>query len=99
MQDITIPGKIQVGGHWYEVRFVKNLIRDTGNRGQVTWHTQSVEIDDNMPESITSQVFWHECKHLVDKHYNNDSLAEDAVASMAEGEFQVLQGMGIRFVR
>ena len=94
---MKIPKSIKVGGHTYEVKLRHNLVRDTGDRGCVTWRTQLIEIDDNMVPSITATTFIHEVIHVADKHFNNDELCENATNALAEGLNQVLSDMGITF--
>lgn len=96
---MKIPWSIPCASHVYDVKFLKNFIRDTGNRGQITWHIQLVEFADELEGSILNVTFWHEIFHMIDKHYNNDSLDEDTASRMAEGFAQVFCDMGITFER
>lgn len=96
---MKIPKSMPCASHVYTTRFVKNLIRDVGNRGQITWHTQLIEFEDTLEGSILNVSVWHEITHQIDRHYNNDSLDEDTVNRMAEGFAQVFGDMGITFER
>ena len=96
---MKIPKSIPCASHVYTTKFVKNLIRDAGNRGQITWHRKLIEWDDGLEGSILNVSFWHEITHQIDRHYNNDSLDENTVYSLAEGFAQVFSDMGITFER
>lgn len=96
---MKIPESIKVGGHTYKIEWVKNLIRDDGNRGCVYWHLHLLRFDDNMSQDTFTVSFLHEMIHCIDRHYCNDHIAEDDTSALAEGLFQIFIDMGITFER
>ena len=94
---IKIPQTLKVGGRSLLVKFTKNLLRDTGNRGEVEWHTETMRIDSDMVYTLTVITFLHEIVHCIDEVYCNRNLSEDETNQLAEGLYQVFDGMGIKF--
>jgi len=41
---VKIPKEIKIGEHAYFIHFDKDLIRDEGDRGRITWHTKNVTL-------------------------------------------------------
>jgi len=96
---MKIPESIKVGGRIYEVRFVNNLWRNTGNKGFITFNSHLIELDASLPEPDIGVVFIHEVIHAGDKQYGGNTLAEDKTDIVAETIYQVFSDMGIRFER
>lgn len=97
--DIPIPKEIKSASHTYQVSIEFNVIRDTEHRGQVNSHTQVMRIDACLAPTEMAAVFLHECAHTVNWHYCNEAIGEETLACFMEGFAQVLQSMGINFVR
>jgi len=96
---MKIPKSIPCASHEFKCLFRKNLIRDTGNRGQVVFPHQKIELDDALEGTELSAIFWHEVIHIIDRIYCNQEISEEDIASLAEGMAQVTKSMGITFER
>ena len=96
---MKIPESIKVGGHTYYIEYSRDLIRDDGRLGQVTWQMMRIQLEENQSESSLAATFLHEVLHIVDKHYNAKRNEEADIDRLSEGLYQVLSDMGITFER
>lgn len=96
---MIIPKSIKVGGRIYTVKLVKDLWRNTGHKGFITFHAHLIELDTDLPEPDMGVIFFHEVIHAGDKQYGGNTLGEDKTDIISETVYQVLSDMGITFER
>ena len=58
-----------------------------------------MRLDDNMLEDITNITFLHECIHIIDEIFAAGQLSDNLTSQISEGLYQILRGLGIRFVK
>ncbi len=100
--EVKIPKRLRVAGHTYKISI--NTRTDKGldsehYRGVHSDLLRTIEIKSNLSEEETSCTFLHECIHAVDVTYCASHLAEDDIRSLANGLHQILEQLGVRFVK
>ena len=95
MKEIIIPKNIRVGGRTYTVIYPykfkekKTLIGQCDNLLQEIRLADSDESGNRLAEDSIISAFLHEVLHAIDYVYNNNSLEENSINSLAEGLLQV----------
>ena len=97
MEKRTIPDSLVVGGHDYTIKYEPRLLLKENRYGVTEWHEQTVSLEPVLSMDSLNQTFWHEVIHLIDRHYTNCSLSEDATDNLAEGLYQVMKQLGLVF--
>lgn len=99
---VPIPRKIKIGGFDYSIvvspAFDKELFAD-GNKGSMSSRLRRIIVSSTLPPQDFSETFVHEILHAVDDIYTNSSLTENQVFLLANGLLQVLEQLGVRFVK
>ena len=87
---VQIPPKLQVGAHWYELRFDQGLEQE-GVTGSANHIKQVISINPARSDSARLEVLIHELIHAIVRIYGNNSprLEEDTVNTLSEGLCQV----------
>lgn len=102
MYEIKIPKEIKIGGIDFAIKMdeVTHIsLNDRSNRGEHSDRCRLISIDNSLSSQDISITFTHECCHAVDSIYCNNELSEYQIRGMAHGIHQVLEQLGIRFVR
>lgn len=102
MIEIKLPKKIKVGGYDYSVILSvrgNNEVRSSNRIGETSHYSQKITIETDLTEQKFSETFIHEVIHSVDVIYSDSSLSESQVSQISNGLFQVLEQLGIRFVK
>uniref|UniRef100_A0A6H2A2S1 Phage protein n=1 Tax=viral metagenome TaxID=1070528 RepID=A0A6H2A2S1_9ZZZZ len=102
MLKVKLPKQIKIGGFTYKVKLNKLTdahLKDQMRFGEHIYHIRSLLIDSTLSDEQTSATFIHEVCHAIDSIYCNSRLSEDDIKGMAGGIHQVLEGLGIRFIR
>lgn len=93
---ITIPEKLRVAGNDYTIDKKYEFKETTMLAGQVDLYVQQIRLRDRDPggqpvdEQYKVASFFHELVHVIDFHYNNGGLSEEAITRLANGLYQVL---------
>ena len=89
---VKVPNKIKIAARTYDIVFRQELLRDEGNRGQVWWHKQLMELAPNLHPEQEVVSFLHECIHIIDEHMaGRSNITEETTCSLAEGIYQLLK--------
>ena len=102
MKEIKIPKSIQMGGFDYTIETGKKVSSELNSRGAWGVTAQdllTIRLDYNASPQQLSNTFLHESIHAIDHIYLQDVLKDDQVAVIANGLHQLLEQLGIRFVR
>jgi hypothetical protein len=105
MRRIKVPAKIKIGGYNYTIRQNRRVNRELDSAGMWGRHSATlreiqVATDGNMSDQQYSQTFLHELTHAISNVYcEGREVAESEVAAISNGFFQVLEEMGVRFIR
>lgn len=102
MQNIPIPRKVKIGGFDYTVVADGKADRELSGLnwvGSESLNDQRIQIHTNQSPQGTSNTFLHEITHAINRIYNNGKLCEEDVNQVANGLHQVMEQLGIRFVR
>ena len=100
--DVKIPKRLKIGGFDYKIRTNKSTSRGLGADGKWGRHrptTREILIDIETSTSQVSVSFIHECLHAIDSIYGNACLSERENESLSNGLHQVLEQLGVRFVK
>jgi hypothetical protein len=102
MIEIKLPQVIKIGGFDYsiETSVRHNLeLRAASNRAEFSDTLKRIRIDNTLDEQHFSESFIHEIVHAVDGIYCNWKLSEDENSQLSNGLFQILEQIGVRFVK
>ena len=96
---VKIPKQIKIAARTYNVISDKHFIRDTGDRGRCTYHTQEIKFDGEMVGDTRNVTFLHEIVHIIDEHYcGREGIDEKVTCGLSEGIYQFLkEDLGIEF--
>lgn len=102
MIEIELPRTIKVGGFTYTIEVSAEHDRDL--QGRALWAEHSgalkrIRVDSQCSSEQFAESFGHELLHALDCVYNNNKLTEEDTNGLAQGLFQVLEQLGIRFVK
>ena|SRR3972149_4607096 len=103
MNRIAVGKGVKVGAHIYKVRtgqHITDRLKEGSFYGR-TYHSEEklIMLDSKLPETQFSQTFLHEVIHAVDTIYLGSSLREKQVIGIANGLAQVMEGLGVRFIK
>lgn len=93
---MTIPNKLKVGGHVYEVSRDYEFKERSDRSGQSDHELYQILIagrttkGTKRPIQGTEETFIHEALHCIDEVYNSNSLTEEQVYRLSQGLYQVL---------
>lgn len=105
MHRIKVPTKIKIGGFDYTIKQSARINRELDSAGVWGKHMSplreiQLESDGNIDAQQYSQTFLHELAHAISSVYcENRELAEADVAAVSQGLYQVLEQLGVRFVK
>ncbi len=102
MIEVKIPETIKIGGFDYSI--VINSIQDAelhsnDNMGECSSRLRRLIMRSDLSPQELSSTFSHEILHAIDDVYGHYELSEKKIAELSTGLFQVLEQLGIRFVR
>ncbi len=93
---IKVPSKVQVGGHWYAIKFDPD-IKDDGYHGTTNYRKQEIALNPERPGSQMEETLVHEFLHVADEVYCNHKATEELIDSLSQGLYQVLKQLDIEF--
>ncbi len=102
MIEVKIPKKIKIGGFTYTVKLDKATALEMKKQnlyGQCVGTAREIRLDTDQSAEQISATFIHEVIHAVDDVYTNSSLTEMENKGLANGLYQVIEQLGIRFVK
>ncbi len=103
MIKIKIPKKIKIGGYDYKITIGERTDRELECArlwGQTrTRLANEIVVASILGEQRLSECLIHELLHAIEGVYLSGETDEHLIKALAEGLFQVLEQMGIRFVR
>lgn len=94
---MKIPDKLKVAGHYYKIIFddnglsKKQLVGHSSNDFKEIKLCRYYKSKRARAKSEVEETLMHEIIHVIDRHYNNDSLSEKAVDRLSNGLYQVLK--------
>jgi len=100
--EIPLPEMIKVGGFNYTIKVdAENdtLLTDNGNWGEHSGRQRVLRILSTAPAQQFSETFLHEVLHAIDCVYHYNGLNNEDVTALSNGLFQVMEELGIRFVK
>jgi hypothetical protein len=98
LNKISIPKTLKIGGFDYNIDITHDAdLRADGCYGQCKEMTRSIAVDSSISEQQFSHTFLHEMLHAVDSVYGINSVTEEQNKHLAQGLFQVMEELGIRF--
>lgn len=92
---IPRPKKIKVGGHEYKVVLDDSILLNEQRVGEVDHNNCIIRVHTPLAHDKAVVTFWHETVHAINYVFLDSKLVEADIAGLAEGLYQVLQGMGI----
>ena len=102
MLEIPLPEMIKVGGFNYTIKVdAENdtLLTDNDSWGEHSGRQRVLRILSTAPEQQFSKTFIHEVLHAIDMVYQSNKLNDEEVSAISNGLLQVLEELGIRFVK
>ena len=102
MIEISVPETIKVGGIDYEIRIdaeTAKYLRHERLNGESDHNDSIIRLDDDRPPQVFSRLFLHEVLHAIGEVYDRDRLEERDVQVVAQGLLQVMEQLGVRFVK
>lgn len=77
-----IPKSVKVGGVYYKVEFVDDLLAVSNLMGRADTGQRKIDLQKNSKawdasESGTEQVFWHEMVHIIFDEIGRHELSKD----------------------
>lgn len=102
MIEIKIPHSFRVGGFTYRIRQgneVHDNLEELGRWGQHSGVHHRIDLDCAANPEQLSKTFGHELLHAVNFIYCGDKVSEDDIQGLSQGLFQVMEQLGVRFVK
>lgn len=102
MIKIKIPMTIRIGGFEYRIDCSKEAEIDLKARirlGETIALTRVIKLDVSTIPQQTSETFIHEVIECIANIYCNDTLEHDQISNLSFGLHQVLEQLGVRFVK
>ena len=97
---VEIPKTIKVGGFDYRIIFPKKIEDDCGAHwGHWNHCPPEIQLSQEADEERTSATFLHEIIHAIDDTILGGRLEEHDVKNLEAGLHQVMEQLGVRFVR
>jgi len=99
--EIKIPHVIKVGGLDYPILF-EPIPDDDGEHDNWGWwrnNPRMIKIHPEADDVRCSTTFWHEILHAIDDTILGNRLTEQDTKNLEVGIHQVLEQMGVRFVK
>lgn len=99
---VKIPKVVKVGGFTYRVEVSGEMDKDLESRslyGDCSGHRRRIGLWSHQTGQEMSQTFLHECLHTIVSVYCANRLEEDHIRGMAHGLHQILEQLGVRFVK
>ena len=87
---MRIPTCIRIIGLGYQIEWVKGLLANEGDRGNVSYNDAKIRIDPDIPFDRQQRTFLHETIHAIDETLKI-GLKHDQVAQLAAGLTDVLR--------
>lgn len=103
--EIRVPRRIKIGGFDYKINQSIRISKELDSAAMWGRHLGALrEIqlasDGNVSPQQYSQTFIHELIHAISSIYCEDrQLAEADVAAVSNGLYQVLEQLGVRFIK
>ena len=94
---MKIPDKLKVAGHTYKVKWddkglvKQHLVGNANNDFKEILLCRHYKSKRARAKSELEETFLHEVLHVIDRHYNNDSLTEKVIGRLSQGLYQVLK--------
>ena len=85
---MKLPKSVTIGGHTYKVKNHCDF-KDQYILGRISHEHKEIRLSGK----DVDVAFWHEVLHGIDRVYNAQRLDERAVAGLAQGLYQVIQGI------
>ncbi len=103
MHEVTIPDTMKIGGFDYTILHNNETdkeLEDIGNYGAHSEILRRIEISTRISPQQKSLVFIHEILHAIDDIYLAREINNDGtIKKLANGLFQALEQLGVRFVK
>lgn len=93
---MKIPEKLKIGGLIYDVRYGKNLMRDSKCTGKSCGNRSEIVLDIDGSEQIISSTFLHEILGQLNYVYNI-GLEHQQIYLLEAGLFQVMRENNLYF--
>ncbi len=102
MIEIKIPSTIKIGGFDYEIIINQQSDQELDNNNHWGEHSSAkrwIRLHSKAKGQELTNTMIHEILHAVDSVFNNRMLTENETELLANGLHQVLEQLGIRFVK
>ena len=103
MYEIQIPDTIKVGGIDYTIRHTKESDKDLVDADRWGSHSERqhcIDLRTDCSPQQKSATFIHECLHAIDTVYLSKQIGDERIiGGLESGLLQVLEQLGIRFVK
>jgi hypothetical protein len=99
MLKVVLPKTIKIGGHDYILTFDSEHVKARSNWGETDNKDREITFSGPATPQQISGTFIHECLHAIDWVYGRGKIKEDEIYLLGEGLLQVLEQLGVRFVR
>lgn len=102
MIEIQIPLTIKIGGFDYTIDCTKEAEVDLRARtrlGETIALTRVIKLDVSTIPPQVSETFIHEIIECIADIYCNDTLTHEQISNLSYGLHQVLEQLGVRFVK
>jgi hypothetical protein len=90
---INVPKSIMVGGHEYSIS-LRPMLHEL-LWGEHSYPKAEITVATEGADRVRAPALIHELTHAIGYIYCGDALDERAVASLAEGIYQIIQQLGI----
>jgi len=102
MYEIKIPKELKVGGHDYTIDTSDARDKDLEDRqvrGEHSDTLREIRVRSRLSPQEMSSTFIHEFCHAVNSVYCGNGLNELDVRNISAGIHQILEELGVRFVK
>ena len=102
MHEIVLPETIKVGGFDYPILIndeVNRALEDNRWRGEHSDLWKNIKILSRLDPQSFSATFIHEVLHAINSVYLDSDLREYQIAAISNGFHQVLEQLGVRFIK
>ena len=100
--EIKIPPSLKIGGFTYRIdtsKRARHELDSDGAWGKCRNASREIMVDVTASPEQISSTYLHEIFHAIDSIFNDGGLTEKETRSLTNGLHQVMEQLGVRFIK
>jgi Zn-dependent peptidase ImmA (M78 family) len=94
VEKISVPNKLNLGVHEFEISFDKTLV-DAQSYGRTLHASEYIRLNPINTDAQNNVTFWHEFFHAISSQQLGRSLTEEDACCLSEGTALILKQLGV----